>query len=232
MTFNILFVCSANVCRSPLAATLMSNYLHRAGTHTEISVSSAGVHASRGAERCSSSAAWLKKNLYTVPAHSSRRALPSLTQEADLILVTDRGVHASLLRSAPLVRSHAFTIREAIVLGQEAAINLTPVGDADQPTSPDGTGNRVPSAGPLDRLAWWVEEMNALRGLVSLGTPPSAHWYHRRRSASPYDIPDAHGGDRSWGHRPVLSLTQKSVESVASIVAGVVAGPGAHAASV
>lgn len=222
MTFNILFVCSANVCRSPLAATLMSDYLRRAGADTQIVVTSAGVHASRGADRCSRSASWLKSNRYPIDPHSSRRAVESLTQEADLILATDRGVHASLLRSAPLVRSHTFTIREAAILGQEVATRRNSVLNSDPATSQEGVGERATTVDPVDLLAWWVEEMNAARGLVSLGTSPHSHWYRRRKVVtSLYDIPDAHGGDRSWGHRPVLSLTQQAVERVASSITAV-----------
>lgn len=220
MTFNILFVCSANVCRSPLAATLMSDYLRKRDTHAQIVVSSAGVHAARGAERCATSTAWLKKHDHDVPPHRSRRAVRGVTQDADLVLVTDRGVRSALLQSDPLVRPRTFTIREAVVLGRSASSRTLARRQADSELISDVTnGDRVPPLGTVDLLTGWVEEMNASRGLIPLGVPERPHWYRRNRVSSPFDIPDAHGGDQSWGHRPVLSLTQQAVEGVSSAMA-------------
>lgn len=43
--FNILFVCTGNICRSPLAEGVMRHIVRRAKLHDAVTVDSAGTHA-------------------------------------------------------------------------------------------------------------------------------------------------------------------------------------------
>lgn len=43
--FNILFVCTGNICRSPLAEGVMRHILRRDNLHMSVTVDSAGTHA-------------------------------------------------------------------------------------------------------------------------------------------------------------------------------------------
>jgi protein-tyrosine phosphatase len=45
---NILFVCTGNICRSPLAEGLMRSLLRESGLDSLIQVDSAGIHARQG----------------------------------------------------------------------------------------------------------------------------------------------------------------------------------------
>lgn len=43
--FNILFVCTGNICRSPLAEGVMRHIVRRDNLHNSVTVDSAGTHA-------------------------------------------------------------------------------------------------------------------------------------------------------------------------------------------
>jgi len=48
---RVLFICTENICRSPLAEGLMRHYLHDAGLARGVKVSSAGIYASQPGAR-------------------------------------------------------------------------------------------------------------------------------------------------------------------------------------
>jgi protein-tyrosine-phosphatase len=82
---RILFVCTGNTCRSPMAEAMMRRMLEEKGV-TEIEVTSAGTGAFEGAP--ASEGAYLVglENGLDLSAHRARRITQAMVSEADLIL--------------------------------------------------------------------------------------------------------------------------------------------------
>jgi protein-tyrosine-phosphatase len=87
---HILIVCTANICRSPVAAALLKDRLQRNG-FADWTVSSAGTWAisSRGASR--NSQIVMAEYGYDISSHLARMVEESLLQQADLVLCMEEG---------------------------------------------------------------------------------------------------------------------------------------------
>lgn len=168
--FEMVIVCSANVCRSPIAAILLARWAEQAGLGDEVSVRSAGVSVFPGDPLCPQAAMSLDMDPFT---HSAQELTPQLLIDADLVLAVDREVRGATARLVPSRRPRLFTLRQASALG----IALAPIiaeGDVPDgaPPLPEGT---------VARLSWLVEEFDAARGLLA------------SRPERDADIADRHG---------------------------------------
>jgi len=95
---SILIVCSANICRSPVAEAILRQRLEAAG-HGDVTVSSAGTLGLDGAPAAKHSASILAERGLSLAGHrSSSLELPVLDNAA-LILTMESG-HVSLITGA------------------------------------------------------------------------------------------------------------------------------------
>ncbi|MEM1176804.1 MAG: low molecular weight protein-tyrosine-phosphatase [Acidobacteriota bacterium] len=95
---SILIVCSANICRSPVAEALLREKLEAAG-HGDVTVTSGGTLGLDGAAAASHSVALLAERGLDLRSHRSRSLdLPRL-EGAALILGMEEG-HVELIRHA------------------------------------------------------------------------------------------------------------------------------------
>lgn len=87
---HILIVCTANICRSPVAAALLQDRLQKHG-RANWTVSSAGTWAqvSRGAAR--NSIEIMRANGYDITNHQAQMITESHLRQADLILCMEVG---------------------------------------------------------------------------------------------------------------------------------------------
>lgn len=93
---HLTFVCSGNICRSPMAALVLTRHLREAGLSDDVRVSSAGVgpwHVGEPAD--SRAAATLRRHGYEIEHVAAQVGPEHLV--ADLLLVADTG-HLSALR--------------------------------------------------------------------------------------------------------------------------------------
>jgi len=117
-TVHLLFVCAANVCRSPVAERLALAWAHEtlgpgAGG---LSIASAGVQARAGEPMDRYSAAALLR-LGGDPAGATARPLtPEMAGRADLVLTMTRQQRSRVLELAPRGLRHTFTLLEAAEL--------------------------------------------------------------------------------------------------------------------
>ena len=95
---KVLFVCTANLCRSPMAAEYLRHRLVHAGLG-HVLVDSAGLPGIEGSPPLPESIAVLREHGLDLARHRSRRVRPSDVRSADLIVVMgaehrERLVHA------------------------------------------------------------------------------------------------------------------------------------------
>ncbi|MDX2193445.1 MAG: low molecular weight protein arginine phosphatase [Gemmatimonadales bacterium] len=126
---HVLFVCTGNTCRSPLAAAILADRLAKAGV-AGIEVSSAGISPIPDAPASEGSYLVAMEHGLDLSAHRARLLTPSLVKQADRIL-TMGGSH--LARVAGLGGQE-----KSELLGHYAGVN----GRAAEVADPIG--------GPLD----------------------------------------------------------------------------------
>jgi protein-tyrosine phosphatase len=160
---RILFVCTGNMCRSPLAERLTSAWVHqRLGTAAgAVHVYSAGTDAQDGQRMESRSAQALGELGGDPTGFTSRLLLSGEAEHADLVLTMSRRHRHTLLKHAPRALRRTFTLPEAAALHELADTR----GIKDLPLQ--------------DRAAELALRLNAART--------------RRRSAREDDVPDPIG---------------------------------------
>ncbi|MGV8885837.1 MAG: low molecular weight protein-tyrosine-phosphatase [Microbacteriaceae bacterium] len=97
--FRICFVCTGNICRSPMAATVFGALVAKAGLDKFIAVSSAGTgdwHV--GEQSDARTLASLAAKGYDGSAHRARQFDPDWFDSLDLIIAFDRS-HERILRA-------------------------------------------------------------------------------------------------------------------------------------
>jgi len=91
-TFKVCFVCTGNICRSPMAETVFTDLVARAGLIDRIVVTSAGTgdwHVGEPADARTIAA--LRARGYNGSGHRARQFDPEWFSKFDLIVAFDRG---------------------------------------------------------------------------------------------------------------------------------------------
>jgi protein-tyrosine phosphatase len=115
VTLNVLFVCTGNVCRSPVAQRLFE-----ARVSPALAVaSSAGTQALTGHPIDGPSALALRELGVDPSGHQARQVTPTLTAAADLILTATTDHRSMLVQAEPLLFRRVFTLREFARLAAE-----------------------------------------------------------------------------------------------------------------
>jgi len=88
---TILFVCTGNVCRSPMAAGFLREKLRKAGLEGEYRVRSAGLWALEDQPPSAYARRVMAERGIDISDHRGRDLTPEDVEEADLILTMERG---------------------------------------------------------------------------------------------------------------------------------------------
>ena len=177
---HIMFVCTGNICRSPMGELLLKRYL--AGT--SIQVSSAGT---RGlpAQRINPSSARLMGEIgIDASMFCSRRLTKSMAQSADLILCFEKKHRKNIVTLEPRAVKYTFQINDfanmseycavhGLVAGKTVQGRLSSIIEAStmiRPMIPDAPDIADPIGQPFESFQVAAQETNMalkkiLRGL-------------------------------------------------------------------
>lgn len=208
MTFTVLSVCAANICRSPWMAVSLERSFAMRGLAGDVVVRSAGVSAAAGEAVCPEITRLAAMHGVSSPRLEQHRSMlldDELIDGADLILTADRSGRSDIVRRGrPQSSERTFTLREAAQLA-------------------DAVAPRVRGHTLEDHLRSLCAQMNHSRGLTDLpGVERVATrqlpW--RRLEVHTHDIPDSHG-DPHAPHRLVFRLVPPTADQlVASLAVG------------
>ncbi|WP_424530770.1 hypothetical protein ACOZ38_13370 [Sphaerisporangium viridialbum] len=161
--FRILFVCTGNICRSPLAERLTRSAL---GPCPAVEVTSAGTGAERGRPMTERAQRVLTRFGADPGGFRSRPLTPELVAAADLVLTAASEHRARTVEMRPLAAARTFTLVEfgTLALAVPAEV-VTCHRDA------------------VHRARALVAEVRALRGLVRVDRPDIADPYGGRSRA-------------------------------------------------
>lgn len=107
---RVLFVCSGNICRSPLGAQVLAARL--GGDDAAFTIESAGTIADDGAPMDGAASAQSLRLGGDPSAHRSRYLTADIAASADLVLTAERSHRAAVVSLAPRAAKRAFTIKQ------------------------------------------------------------------------------------------------------------------------
>jgi len=107
---NILFVCTGNTCRSPMAEALLKDMAKKQGI--DIEVKSAGLFALDGANASKEAIEALKAEGIDIRDHRASLVHRQLLEEADLILTMSLSHKEALLSKFNFIKDKVYTLKE------------------------------------------------------------------------------------------------------------------------
>lgn len=108
---HLLFVCTGNTCRSPMAVAIAEGLLARRGIGSDrVRLSSAGVSAGSGAPASHETAEAVRSLGFVMGRHSSRPIHRSDIDDADVIFTMTSGHRSSVLAIAPGAADKVLTL--------------------------------------------------------------------------------------------------------------------------
>jgi low molecular weight protein-tyrosine phosphatase len=114
---RLLFVCTGNLCRSPIAERLATAWLREVGANPQgpdgVHIGSAGLQAPDGEPMDPHSAAALIELGGDPSGFRSRPMTPALADDADLVLTMTRRQRRATLEMTPRGLRRTFTLKEA-----------------------------------------------------------------------------------------------------------------------
>ncbi len=114
---SVLFVCTANICRSPMAMVLFQDYLKEDGKDWQ--VDSAGTWSMEGAEMAQKTRMVLLEHGHSPGKHVSKPVDACMLTEYDLILTMERGHKEALKIEFPNAGHNVFLLSEMVGLNYD-----------------------------------------------------------------------------------------------------------------
>jgi len=109
---QILFVCTGNTCRSPMAETLLKERIRHLGEMDRIAAFSAGLAAFDGEPASYEACAVMARRGLSLKQHRAQRVSKTLLREADLILTMGESHKRGLLLLSPEMQERVYSLHE------------------------------------------------------------------------------------------------------------------------
>lgn len=107
---RVLFVCTGNTCRSPMAEGLLKDIAKK--NKLDIEVASAGVFAMDGDKAANNAVEALRKIDIDISKHKSQNVTRELVDQADLILTMSLSHKKTLLLNFPDLKGRVYLLNE------------------------------------------------------------------------------------------------------------------------
>lgn len=124
---NVLFVCTGNLCRSPIAEQLLRARIAGFDLGGRVRVASAGLRAHSSQEMPAEAAAQSIRLGGRPDHHRTQRLSEGSIADADLVLAMDREQRAQVVRMLPARARDVYTLREFARLADALSVG-TPDG--------------------------------------------------------------------------------------------------------
>jgi protein-tyrosine-phosphatase len=98
---TVLFVCTANICRSPMAAAILRQRVAGMGLADRLAVESAGMWARDGQPASENAVTVLAGRGIALADHRSQVLTPMILDRADIVLVMEEAHRRSVFHLAP-----------------------------------------------------------------------------------------------------------------------------------
>ncbi|WP_124711530.1 arsenate reductase/protein-tyrosine-phosphatase family protein [Gordonia insulae] len=124
MPGSVLFICTGNICRSPIGERILAGLAQRSGV--PVTSSSAGVGAMNGHAMHPYAVEVLDEHGYDATGFESRYLRPPLLQTADVVLCLTRDHRAAAQQMLPVRWKRMFTLTEfaeLVSLGGDASLD-------------------------------------------------------------------------------------------------------------
>lgn len=106
---KILFVCTANICRSPMSEVILKEKLRKNGI-TGISVSSAGLMDMGGGKAKEEALKTIESLGVDISYHRSRHLTADMVKDADMIVVMESDHRDKILNKYPEAKDKVFLL--------------------------------------------------------------------------------------------------------------------------
>ncbi|MGH2620948.1 MAG: low molecular weight protein arginine phosphatase [Anaerolineales bacterium] len=116
---SVLFVCSANMCRSPMAEALLGKLIGERGETAEWRIESAGVGATEGQPATGNTQLVAAERGMDLSRHHSKPATRATLEPFPLVLVMDEGHRRRLREAAPELADRVYLLSEMVGLSSE-----------------------------------------------------------------------------------------------------------------